>query len=334
MIKVVFKNVGQGDSILLEWQSDGFTHFGLLDCNTFNDTNPLLQEIINRKVKHLDFIILSHLHHDHYSGLPDLLQYCIDNDIKIGLFLHTFTNDFTRILNIIVRSKKVETDTTRLLDNIKIARKKKIIIDHDGVTHNFRPIHLYDDVYLKFLAPTGDDSLSLSNQRSSYEKKASSTIPNVNIMSTIVEISNKDECILLVSDATRQTFKRIRHVVKKKLLMTQVPHHGSQYNLFNNFWELLKKDEGCPAVYSVGDVPKDKLPNKSVVEFFESQHFNNMSTNLVYGLAEHYGSSSMTAKALATIRSFSPLLKAKPTIIGSSAVSPRFFGDKSFQFNL
>jgi beta-lactamase superfamily II metal-dependent hydrolase len=333
VIEVVFKNVGQGDSVLLEWRNSGKLHYGIIDCNLYNGSNPLLEEIIFKNVPYLDFVILSHLHHDHYSGMPELLQHCINNRIKIGLFLHTFTNDFRKILTLIVNSQRVQSDTEKLLDNVQKAIKGKIILDQDGVTHNTRSLHLYGDVYLRFLAPTGNDEVSLSKQRIAYENKKSTTVPNVNIMSTIVEISNSSNSLLFVSDATKSTFKRIRNVVKKKVIMTQVPHHGSKYNLHQRFWFLLDKQTQCPAVYSVGDIVKDKLPDKDVVVFMESLGFNNTSTNFVYGLTEHYGGASLTQKAISTMRAFSPFLKPRTTG-HSTTISPRFFGDKRFQFSL
>lgn len=336
MINITFKNVGQGDSILLEWQNNGVSHYGIIDCNTYGNTNPLLDEIISRKVTNLDFIILSHLHYDHYSGLPGILRHCIDSNIQIELFLHTFTTDFTKILTLMFMNQKVQKDTDTLLETIKEARKKKIIKDFDNVSHNFRLITLYPFVHLKFLAPIGDDYVNLSRQRAAYESGKSTTIPDINSLSTIIEFTNSINSFILTSDATKKTFKRISGVIKNQVLLVQVPHHGSIYNIHERFWQLLSKENLCSSVFSVGDIPKDKLPNKEVVEFFESNGYFNTSTNLVYGLAEHYGTpiTPLTAKAIATRSFLSAFSKSRGLSSPSFVMPPRFFGDKSFSIAL
>ncbi|MCY7362979.1 MAG: hypothetical protein LH629_13085, partial [Ignavibacteria bacterium] len=63
MITVLFKNVGQGDSILVEWLNGSQKHFGIIDCNLYESRNPLLEELANRNIEFIDFIILSHLHY-------------------------------------------------------------------------------------------------------------------------------------------------------------------------------------------------------------------------------------------------------------------------------
>lgn len=333
---MTFKNVGQGDSIFFEWQDNSQDHYGIIDCNTHNNSNPLLDEIISKKVKSIDFIILSHLHHDHYSGMPELLRYCIDNKITIKLFLHTFTTDIAKILMQVFMSQKVQKDTDALLATIMEARKKKIIADFDSITHNFRHIALNAAMYLKFVAPVGDDYLNLSKHRAQYEAKSVSSPPDFNTMSTIVEITNDKESIILTADAPRKTFKRITGVLKNHLLLVQAPHHGSKYNLYEKFWQALSKSTNCPAVFSVGDVPKDKLPDKEVVQFFEANGYFNSATNFVYGIADHYSTSGLvlSPKASQTRKTLAHFSKSRRLINPSNPIPVRFSGDKSFQFNL
>jgi beta-lactamase superfamily II metal-dependent hydrolase len=332
LINVIFKNVGQGDSILIEWNSDNNFHFGIIDCNLYENQNPLLDEIIERDIKEIDFIILSHLHYDHYSGIPDLLQHCITKSIKIKYFLHTFTSDFTRILNLLFFSNKQQEITLKLLQNIEIALKKNLIDTFDNVTINFKSVALSSTIQLSFLAPLGEDYMKLSRQRSHYENKRTTTIPDLNSMSTVICIKNENEKILLTSDATKKTFKRLTKLIDEKVVkLVQVPHHGSNKNLHDLYWTQIKKQKDCPSVYSVGDIKKDKLPNLEVVEFFEKNGFFNTSTNLVYGLLEYYGGSTKTNTGLSlSLSSFS----RKKTTVTSSKPSDRFNGDQKFTINL
>ncbi len=89
MLKVIFKDVGQGDSIIIEWQNDDEEDkIGIIDSNQHNG-NPVLDYIKQRKTKEIEFIVLSHPHSDHFSGLLEILEYCKENLIEINNFIHT-----------------------------------------------------------------------------------------------------------------------------------------------------------------------------------------------------------------------------------------------------
>ena len=91
MIKVTFKNVDQGDSIILEWiNDDGKRKIAIIDCNLVpGNKNPVLDYIQNIKIPEIEFLILSHPHLDHYAGFWDILEYCEQNKIPVNWFLHT-----------------------------------------------------------------------------------------------------------------------------------------------------------------------------------------------------------------------------------------------------
>ena len=332
MIKILFKNVGQGDSILIEWIRDNRYHYGILDSNLYENENPILEEIKSRNITHLDFIIISHLHYDHYSGIAEILDFCITKKITIGFFLHTFTNEFAKILDTLFLSQKEQNNTTRLLDNIIKANNDDIIIEMAEVSNNFKPISLFDDVKLNFLSPSNKDSLKLASQRVHYDSKRSTTPPNFNIMSTIIMLTNESVSVLLTSDATKKKFKELRNTSIKNIHLVQVPHHGSKYNLEETFWKKIDKKENCPAVFSVGRSMKDKLPDKEVISFFEGERFYNTSTNPVYGLSEFYNlpeTDAVTNRRAASLylSSFSNLSSKSQA---PNALNSRFSGDKLF----
>lgn len=72
-MRITFKDVGQGDSIILEWDKDGKKKIGIIDCNKYFGANPVLSYIKNpeNKVEEIEFLILSHPHHDHFLDLKN-----------------------------------------------------------------------------------------------------------------------------------------------------------------------------------------------------------------------------------------------------------------------
>jgi hypothetical protein len=98
-------------------------------------------------------------------------------------------------------------------------------------------------------------------------------------------------------------------------------------------FQIRNINEEIYLVYSSGDVKRDKIPKKSVVEYFHNKNYFNVSTNFVYGLVELYGTpivSSISRRSL--------LLGTRSSIRSSTLVTtpplPRFFGDKKFTFSL
>jgi len=89
LVEVVFRNVGQGDSIILKWVENGNSSYAIIDCNLFKGQNSVLEYVKHENVKEIDFMILSHPHEDHFSGFLQLLSFCNSNSIKIRRFLHT-----------------------------------------------------------------------------------------------------------------------------------------------------------------------------------------------------------------------------------------------------
>lgn len=331
MISVDFKNVGQGDSIFLEWTSLNQIRYGIIDCHIYNNTNPILEEVVKKKVSEIEFIILTHFHHDHFSGFADLLNYCISHKIRIKRFLHTFKTDYYRILDSQFTSKKIQKDIESFWNTFENAFD--IIEDISDVTNTYTPVVLYNGVALKFLSPNGKDSIRLVKQQVNFDNKISSTKPNFNTVATIIQITNDSKSILFTSDAVKGNFHRIGGKISEEMVLIQVPHHGSDKNHSEIFWDNIKKIPQCPSVFSVGNVKRDKIPKKNVVEYFDKQGYYNVATNFVYGLAEYYGSPiSTTVNKKSLLLSKRSVLRA--TTVKPPVTSPRFFGNKSFSISL
>lgn len=92
-MKITFKNVGQGDSIILEWDGGLHGEIGIIDCKKTPTGNPIIEHLERIKPERIAFVLLSHPHFDHFSGMADLLTYCNTEGIKIQHFMHTMNLD-------------------------------------------------------------------------------------------------------------------------------------------------------------------------------------------------------------------------------------------------
>ena len=82
-MNVTFKYIGQGDSIILVWNDSGLVKVGIIDCNNHNGSILTHIKSLGSSI-FIEFIVLSHPHDDHFSGLLDLILYLNDNNIPIN----------------------------------------------------------------------------------------------------------------------------------------------------------------------------------------------------------------------------------------------------------
>lgn len=291
MFVITFKDVGQGDSIIIEWKDNGIEKVGIIDCHKKESRNPVLEFLRVKVPKKIEFIILSHAHYDHFSGLSDVLDYCFNKKIIIENFYHTLSGQIVKIYsseNSTIKALAAE----QLVENLKKYTKspnqiinKKLRIDCE------RPIFkLSEKINLAFLSPNDDDYCDLEKAIGRYLGDKITTKPNLNHASTILKISNEKEYILLTADSTIPKIRRIEKLLKNdSLILAQVPHHGSKYNHRSKFWENVKRDPSCIALFSCGDEPADKIPHRQTVEEIHKLGFKIHSTNQVYGICDVFG---------------------------------------------
>lgn len=273
MVGLTFKNVGQGDSILIEWEKEGENRVGIIDCNIFETHNPVLQHIIDNSYKCIDFIILSHPHYDHFSGLLILIEYCQQNNIQIKRFLHTsiVTPDYLKsACTSIENRRKLIKLFSKLKQMVKDGKIKMYTIDDNPDAG----IKLSGDFTIETLSPSSVEiDKYIRSEKFPFDEEMGGNNPNANWLSTVLKISNQTYSIILTSDAEKSTLSRIGKVAyerlnNSKILIAQCPHHGAKKNLNKIFWRKRKRHEVTPIVISVGP-NKYNHPSDEVISFFD-----------------------------------------------------------------
>jgi competence protein ComEC len=328
-LKIHYNDVGQGDSIILEWEHLGTTHLGVIDSNVYRGTNPALEFLKVRDNYHLEFIVLTHFHDDHFSGMADIMKFCMEKKVQVKYFYHTLAPFILDIYNKIFTKMKLQAQVKTFFDAYETF--SGFVVDVVPVNSHTAPIMLSDTIRLSFLAPLGKVYDRFTKQLSRKVNKVVSTAADINKLATIIHIEKGDESVLLTSDAVKNAFKSIRNKISSKAVLVQAPHHGSTYNIDEKFWLALKKDADSAAIFSVGDEPRDKLPNFEAVKFFSAAGYRIHATNYVYGIAQHFGplGPPVPAKTTATsllLNSFSTLRKRSAPLLSKSHLT----GDQVF----
>lgn len=272
MVNIRFKNVGQGDSIIIEWKENFNNKIGIIDCNQVaHNVNPVIEHIIETKIREIDFLFLSHPHKDHYSGFINLIKYCLSNQIKIKRFIHTanVSIDYLMAASRSVIEKKELAKLYKLVMDLRDSEDLQMntIDDNPDTTKK-----LSNGFKLEFLAPSSIEiDKYIRGVDFPFDEEGSSSNPNANWLCSIIKIYNKNTSVILTSDVESQVLNRLNkkdgRLKKQKSILVQVPHHGSKKNLSKKFWTDLKKYPDTFAVISVGR-NSYKHPSNEVTEFF------------------------------------------------------------------
>ncbi|HEY4288004.1 MAG TPA: hypothetical protein VGN00_12955 [Puia sp.] len=314
-MKLTFKDVGQGDSILLEWIDGGVSKIGIIDCNRTLRKNPVLEHIKGTGYRNIEFILLSHPHIDHYSGMVELLTYLEKEKIPIDSFghtLHLLATDYYKYLDGAEVGTEAKRELESLIDKVDILRKKGIIRKIDFIVEG-TSIDITDDVVLNCLSP-GSSEASIYMKAVDLEpiKNKTRASQSANHLSTIFKLTIGEKYHLLTSDSETLTFDRLirekkgyETLMKKELEVCQVPHHGASRNYHPSFWQDIKRISKPQAVVSAGLHETYKHPHLSVLIGFHERGYTIHSTNIVYGMMEFASYLKMLSDATDKLDTFS-----------------------------
>ncbi|MFC1734014.1 MBL fold metallo-hydrolase, partial [candidate division KSB1 bacterium] len=286
----------------------------------------ILNHLISKKYREIEYIFLSHPHFDHYSGFPQLLDYCTENNIKIKHFFHTCRAVYDYI-KVAVKTVEAAQKITYIFKVVKKLSQETELEENYIEANKHIKIPIQNGVYLEILSPSSKEvDKYLATESYPFEKEEQHhNNPRSNLLSLILKLSGKDWYLLLTSDAEKWSLIRLgtkeKHKVKGKLLLGQSSHHGSFHNHNNDFWRKRERETNTPIFFSAGTNIYNH-PHKSVVSFFVNQQYDIYSTNRVGGLTSISDHGKHVSRLLDLISNKTQ--KEKPS---------KFSGNQTFEIN-
>lgn len=288
---ITYKDVGQGDSIILEWEIDGVNKIGIIDCNLKGKINPILNYLIKKNYQEIDFIVLSHPHRDHFSGMLRLFSYCQAKKIFIKKFAHTLTHAGTKFWRYFEVSSKDNKQLNNLIKKSKELKDQQLI-KHIICLAEGMPLKISKELKLECLAPSFNDIELYQNiVKNDADKNIKEASQAANHLSTIFKL-NLSECyVLFTSDAESTALEGILdredELSNDKFHLCQIPHHGSQNNHYPNFWNSIKTNTPKHAIISAGKHRTYNHPSFEVIKSFHDDGYTVHCTNILNGMMEY-----------------------------------------------
>jgi beta-lactamase superfamily II metal-dependent hydrolase len=302
-MKITFKDVGQGDSILIEWNKEGKNKIGIIDCCNKGRKNPVLLHLKKNKYSEIE---------DHYSGLLQLLEYIEQENIIVNRFSQTLTHaglsywKYFEISSSDTRLLKKIINKTKVLKELSLIKKNDLLIDG-------KIIKIEENVELECLAPSTDDvELYQKIVKLDADKNMKEASQAANLLSTVIKLKIDDNFILFTSDAENTALLGIikNYSVKfkgAKFHVCQLPHHGSEKNINEGFWQIVETLDERHAIISAGQNKKYNHPSYSVIKTFYDNGFQIHCTNIVHGMTEFTDTLKVLKRASLTLDGCSEL---------------------------
>lgn len=247
MLNIYILNSGIGESIILEFPSGGW---GLIDCysRSLNNTNenPTLRLLKEKDVQRLEFLAITHPHHDHFRGMSQVLAEFED---KIERLFFFDAVDTYKLLAVMKKETRLTQDLDRasslveLFEVLKFARafkKKKRSLRAHKLLYAESNLSMYAigptqdiiDKYEHRLHKAFDNDLKLVHLRNENDK---------NLLSGVLYLQYGKTRILLGGDAEKDSWDSILEDCKDlgvniRFDFIKVSHHGSYYAYNENLW--------------------------------------------------------------------------------------------------
>ena len=180
-LEIHFIDVGQGDSCLIITPSNKKI---LIDGGE-GKTDVLLSYLLDRRIKTIDYIIISHFDSDHCNGLIDIIQSLRVKNIMIAKQAY-FSDEYVNIANII-NLRKLNVTFAKQGDSFNISKDVKLDILYPPQELEYKDLNnnsimaklTYNSFSILF---TGDVEQSEANVLNSYSEKV--------LRSTILKIAH------------------------------------------------------------------------------------------------------------------------------------------------
>lgn len=244
-LKIFFIDVGQGDSTLIITPKNkkilidgGGSEFGKFNIGE----KILMPYLLNRKIKKIDYIIISHFDTDHCGGLLYVMEKIKVNNVIIGK--QNESSDNYEKFKKIVKNKKINIRVVEMGDILKIE----------------------DELYFEVLWPMTNKMISENS---------------INNNSLVCKMNYKKNSILFTGDIEEIAEKKILELYSKNLGILKadilkVGHHGSKTSSSLDFINAINPKY---ALIGVGKDNKFGHPSNIIINRLENKNVNILRTD-------------------------------------------------------
>ena len=240
MIKVHFLEVGLGDSLIIETEFRSKALFSIVDCHKLGGKVPTIEFLIQRDIKEIQAVFISHMHNDHLSGLPDLAKWVTENKIRVNFVALPILKSSSRAL------AGLNSNILDAFEEIKNAPRREeafsgqsqilFIFDNNYSINSWRD-DLHPGLGMVPISPHPNHIDALIEKIIAGKTLSNSEINSLSSTFLVKHIENEVPIFsLFCGDLEGVSWGAIKNIIekisdnefRKKLRFFKVPHHGGK----------------------------------------------------------------------------------------------------------
>lgn len=244
-LKIYFIDVNQGDSTLIVTPKNKTILIDGGGSENFDvGKNTLIPYLLDRKIKKLDYIVISHFDLDHVGGLLTVMEEL-------------------QVRTVLISKQAEESENFEKFKEIVLKKNINVyIVGGESLGKPMR-IHIEKDMYFDILWP---DSSKLISENA------------LNNNSIVCKLNYNNFSMLFTGDIEEIAEKQILQTYKNNIkilnsTVLKVAHHGSKTS---SIQEFLKAVNPKVALIGVGENNKFGHPNEEVLKRFETLRYKNI----------------------------------------------------------
>lgn len=295
MLKIHVLNVKLGDSIILETKVGSISYYSIIDCKSIEGKAPTVEFLRERGITRIQSLFLTHLHNDHYSGFPQLLDYLDEVHGSLEYFVSPQIPAEVEIWRKILQSANDQTvkaqvttilkamDSISKLPSATIGDRKVMCVRmvYEGETgeRSWRE-KLHPALLFAPVSPTSQEAFQLVNSafhKAALHNKAINAISHAFLIR--YDACGHRHMGLFCGDLEGKTWRRVKNLcieitgnaVRSELSFVKVPHHGAYNRVMEQCVQELVDNRrefvasiSCPAA-------SQKHPCQRTLEFLKSE---------------------------------------------------------------
>lgn len=276
---------GHGDMLLLQLRGK----WALVDCNLRGKSalDQFFELIERNQIRRFEFVFQTHPHADHYTGMPDILEYFTRDGRSIGCYCDVGVN-FAEVIKLLDASGRPEDE---IGEYVRLAKRLTRGIREDRFAYRrldefSAPLYVGElgkDVVFVPIAP--DPAIDAYARAALLGERVTLSI-NALSMVLVLRVRRADKvcCWLLSADAETESIPRALNAWKNhdansaarcEFHVIKVPHHGSRNGHHDDLCTCQSPKKDGVAAISVG---RRFPPKRSVIEAYQKSDWTVLST--------------------------------------------------------
>lgn len=267
-LRIAFLDVGHGDSIVLSiTDSMGLKRAIIVDTPNVIKTKNY---IIENKIDVVDYIIITHFHKDHYSGINSLIESLVSK----GIDVKNVCWEKDKVFRVPEEQKDYVMFTTKLLEShlrlgIGCMSKK-----FDNNQYKNLELQNVTDLNVDIIYPNNFAANSVFDS-------------NINNTSTVLRVEYNGFKIILPGDLEGDGWKILKDYIHDENLIKcdilKMPHHGDYFN--KNIKsigteELIKYTDPKYAIISTAENKLYNHPDELTVKYLKENNIHVLCTQV------------------------------------------------------